>query len=67
MAYVDNFLGARGGYFLGLHFPIKWQADGGRTLWAVYSCHDYTSPGGCGQYHDRFNLMKATFTVSCLR
>ena len=63
VAYLDKFLGMRGGSFLGLHFPIKWQTDGGRSLWAVFSCHNAQSPGACGPYHDRFNLMKATLTV----
>jgi hypothetical protein len=63
VSYVDDFLGMRGGWHLGLHFPVKWQADGGRTLWATFSCHDNKDPGSCGKYHDRFNLMKATLTV----
>ena len=39
VSYVDNFLGIPDGEFWGLNFPIKWQADGGRTLWATFSCH----------------------------
>jgi hypothetical protein len=54
-----NFLGMRGGWYLGMHFPIKWQSADGRTLWAVFSCHDNFDPGSCGQYNDRF--------ISCAR
>jgi hypothetical protein len=61
--YVDNFLDMRGGWYLGMHFPVKWQANGGKTLWTVFSCHDNADPGSCGKYHDRFNLMKATLTT----
>ena len=61
--YVDNFLGMRGGYLLGMHVPIKWQSADGRALQVVFSCHDNIAPGSCGEYHDRFNLMKATLTV----
>ena len=32
----------------------------GTTLWAVFSCHNQGNDGACGQYHDRFNLIKAT-------
>jgi hypothetical protein len=64
VSYGDHFPGMRGGLHWGLDFPIKWQADGGRTLWATFSCHDGRDPGSCGRYHDRFNLMKATLTVS---
>ena len=63
MSYVDDFLNKTGGKFLGMNFPIKWQADGGRTLWATFSCYDKTGTGLCGPYHDRFNLMKATLRV----
>ena len=59
-----NFLGMRGGWYLGMHFPVKWQSADGRTLWAVFSCHDNVDPGSCGQYHDRFNLMRARLTVA---
>ena len=61
--YADNFLGLRGGSHLGMHFPIKWQSADGRTLWATFSCHNNLAPGSCGQYHDRFNMMKVTLTV----
>ena len=63
VSYVEDFLGMTGGIFLGMNFPIKWQADGGRTLWATFSCYQRTTPSPCGQYHDRFNLMKATLRV----
>ena len=33
--YDDNFLGMPGGHFLGMNFPIKWQAGDGKTLWAT--------------------------------
>ena len=36
VSYVDNFLGIRGGEFLGINFPRKWHAQDGRTLWAVF-------------------------------
>jgi hypothetical protein len=58
--YVDNFLGMRGGWYLGVHFPIKWHSADGKTLWASINCHDNADPGSCGIYHDRFNLMKVT-------
>jgi hypothetical protein len=61
--YVDDFLGLRGGYHLGMHFPVKWQSADGGTLWATFSCHDNATPGACGQYHDRFNMMRVTLTV----
>jgi hypothetical protein len=63
VSYVDDFLGMRGGWHLGLHFPVKWQSADGRTLWATINCHDNADPGSCGRYHDRFNLMKATLTL----
>ena len=47
--------------FLGLHFASAWMADGGRTLWGVFSCWD--RGGACGRYDDRYNLMRATLTV----
>jgi hypothetical protein len=62
--YVDNFLDMRGGWYLGMHFPVKWQANGGKTLWTVFSCHDNIDPGSCGKYHDRYNLMRARLTVA---
>lgn len=62
--YADNFLGMRDGQYLGVDFPIKWQADGGRTLWAVINCYDLSRRGSCGRYHDRFNLMRARLTVA---
>ena len=63
VSYVDDFLGMSGGNFFGLHFPIKWQADEGTTLWATFSCYTHSSSAPCGPYHDRFNLMKASLTV----
>ena len=39
----ENFLDMRGGLFLGMNFPIKWQTGGGTTLWAVFSCYDVTT------------------------
>jgi hypothetical protein len=29
VSYVDDFLGMRGGWFLGLHFSVKWQSAAG--------------------------------------
>lgn len=63
VSYVDNFLGLRSGRFLGMNFPIRWQTDGGRTLWATFSCYERTGSGSCGIYHDQFNLMKVTLQV----
>jgi hypothetical protein len=65
--YSDSFLGMRGGFYLGMHFPSKWQAADGRTLWATFSCHNATAPGSCGIYHDRFNVMKVTLTLGASR
>ena len=63
VSYVDDFLGMRGGWWLGLHFPVKWQSADGKTLWATINCHDNADPGSCGPYHDRFNLMKVSLTL----
>jgi hypothetical protein len=63
VSYTDNFLGMPGGGFWGMDFPVKWQADGGKTLWATFSCHNGPLPGTCGRYHDRLNLMRARLTV----
>ena len=59
--YEERWLGIRGGSFLGLHLASAWMADGGRTLWGVFGCWD--RGGGCGPYHDRYNLMRATLSV----
>ena len=48
VSYVEDFLGMTGGIFLGMNFPIKWQADGGRTLWATFSCYQRTGTSPCG-------------------
>jgi hypothetical protein len=56
--YTDKFMGAAGGLFLSLNFPPQWSV--GNTSWATFSCHNYTSPGGCGRYHDEFSIVKAT-------
>ena len=64
--YQESWLGMAStgqGHYLGVRFPTKWMTDGGRTLWAVFSCHDAGAAGACGQYHDRFNLIKATLRV----
>jgi hypothetical protein len=58
--YEDRWLGMTGGEFLGLRFPPVWMRDGGRTLWAVFSCW---GPGVCGPFHDRFNLIRATLAA----
>jgi uncharacterized protein DUF4185 len=59
--YENHWLGiASGSTHLGLSFPIKWMADGGKTLWAVFSCYGR----GCPAYHDKYNLMRATLTTS---
>ena len=54
--YEDRWLGITGGDYLGVRFPSRWVSNGGKTLWAVFSCYG----GGCGRYHDRYNLMRAT-------
>lgn len=64
VSYVDDFLQIRGGNFLGMHFPIKWQTGDGTTLWAIFSCHNKGVAGACGQYHDRLNLLQATLTLA---
>jgi hypothetical protein len=64
VSYVDNFLGMTGGSFFGVNFPVKWQADGGATLWATFSCWDNSAAHACGPYHDRFNLIRATLDVA---
>ena len=64
VTYVDNFLGMTGGQWFGMNFPVKWQADGGNTLWATFACFDKSSAKGCGQYHDRFNLIAARLTTA---
>ena len=67
MTYQESWLGMAStgaGHYLGVRFPTKWMADGGRTVWAVFSCHDNTAPGACGKYHDRYNLMCARLTVA---
>jgi hypothetical protein len=59
--YEARWLGMRGGDYLGVRFPSAWMADGGTTLWAVFSC--YGRPA-CGVYHDRYNLIRATLTLA---
>ena len=62
--YVDDFLGMPGGYLPGHELPDQMadrrrpDAVGGLLL------PQQGQAGACGQYHDRFNLMKATLTVS---
>ena len=63
VSYVENFLGISGGRFYGMHFPVKWQADGGATLWATFSCTSTSASQSCGTYDSRFNLLKATLTT----
>ena len=50
----------QGGTYLGIYFPSRWLADGGRTLWAVFSCYGART---CGRYHDKLNVMQATLTL----
>ena len=59
--YESRWLGMRGGDYLGVRFPSAWMADGGATLWVVFSC--YGRPA-CGVYHDRYNLMRATLALA---
>ncbi len=63
VSYVDNFLGIAGGRFYGMHFPAKWQADAGATLWATFACTSTSSSQSCGAYDSRLNLLKATLTT----
>jgi hypothetical protein len=68
--YRDDWLGIvpGGSTYLGTGFPSAWMADGGRTLWAVFSCWSktlkLTGVEACGAYNDRYNLMQATLTVA---
>ena len=59
--YGDRWLGMSGGDFLGVRFPTDWMADGGTTLWTVFSCYGRVP---CGIYHDRMNLIEATLTLT---
>ena len=61
VAYENGWLGIAGGEYLGIELPTRWMADGGRTVWAVFSCY---GRGGCGRYHDRLNLIRATLRVA---
>jgi hypothetical protein len=64
VAYYDNWMEAGGGEALGYYFPGKWMIEDGLTLWMVFSCHNAQEGEGCAdEYHDRFNLIKATLTL----
>jgi hypothetical protein len=64
VTYYDNWIDAGGGEALGYYFPGKWISEDGLTLWMVFSCHDAPEGEGCSdEYHDRFNLIKATITL----
>ena len=62
--YVEDFLGMRDGSFLGMHFPIKWQTDGGRTL-GRYSPTTTGRSGRprCSTMTRRPNMIRATLTL----
>ena len=68
--YRDGWLGIKpaGSSQLGMRLPSVWMADGGRTLWSVFSCWSRTKKTtgveACGKYDDRYNLMKASLTVA---
>lgn len=68
--YRDGWLGIKpaGSSQLGQRFPSVWMADGGRTLWSVFSCWSRTKKTtgveACGKYNDRYNLMKASLTLA---
>ena len=68
--YRDDWLGIlpAGSSYLGVGFPSAWMADGGRTLWAVFSCWSktlkLTGVEACGVYDDRYNLMRATLRMA---
>jgi hypothetical protein len=64
VAYYDNWLDAGAGEALGYYFPRKWMSEDGLTLWMVFSCHSAPEGEGCAdEYHDQFNLIKATLTL----
>ena len=70
--YEDGWLGiGDGGSYLGIGFPSPWMADGGRSLWAVFSCWSSTKKTtgveACGAYNDRYALMRATLTLAPAR
>ena len=58
--YEDAWLRIRGGSYLGIELPTRWMSNGGRTVWAIFSCYGRTT---CGRYHDRLNLIQATLTL----
>ena len=60
VAYYDNWLDAGDDYEgLGWTFPGKWISTDGLTMWCVFSCW------GCNSaFDDKFNLIKATLTLS---
>jgi hypothetical protein len=51
-----------GGEGLVCSFPQKWMADGGRTLWCIFSAYGTGAKEGITA-HDRFNLVKATLKL----
>jgi hypothetical protein len=58
VAYYEDWLGADGGHGLSYSFVPKWTSPDGLTMWMVFSAN-----GGAPQYHDRFNLVKATLRL----
>jgi Domain of unknown function (DUF4185) len=64
VAYYDDWIGAGTGEALGYYFPGKWMSEDGLTLWMVFSCHSSPEGERCvDEYHDQFNLIKATITL----
>ena len=64
VAYYDDWIGAGTGEALGYYFPGKWMSKDGLTLWMVFSCHSSAEGERCvDEYHDQFNLIKATITL----
>ena len=60
LAYYENWLGARRSWAR-LRFVPKWTSPDGLTMWMVFSVYD-SAP----EYHDCFNLVKATLTLRTL-
>lgn len=58
VAYYDDWFGAGGGCGLVYGFANKWTSADGLTMWMIFSCH-------CDcNYHDQFNLIKATLSLA---
>ena len=58
VAYLERWMGLTGGEYQPVSFPTKWMFNNGRTLWAVFRCYNTSTAAECGQFHDRFNLVR---------